>query len=255
MGRSPSEAVTDGQIITSDQMPQGMTYFRAYDKASSVPATEGGDSKTLDPDYTASIMIAKDSDGFGYVIGDYIRNKDTQEQMARYRQKPGPRDKTIEKQCLYDQAKYGNNTYAVLPQDPGQSGASEFQQASLKLQEAGVKVKKDPLPGNKSKAVRFDPFCVAVFNGTIFWVKDTFDAATWDYMMLELENFNPLTKNNGFHDDLVDCFSTAWATCQQTKVHKPRSLPSMSGSTQLSQMRQSMSGNSSSGRVSPLRTR
>lgn len=225
--------INEGNTITERDMPDGCLYFRAYDKASSVPSTEGGDSKTLDPDYSASILFAKDRAGYIYVMGNYIRKSDTQEQIARFRQKPGPRDRTIEEQCLFDQDNYGDRVYCILPQDPGQAGASEIQQASLALQKVGVKVKKDPSPSNKSKQLRFEPFCISAFNGNVFWVKDTFDKATWDYMLLELENFNPDIKNNGFHDDLVDCFSSAFAACNQTRVLKTFTPPSVSASTRL----------------------
>lgn len=210
--------VRPSQIIMEHEMPGDCIYYRAYDKASAVPVTEGGDSKTLDPDYTASILFAKSSSTNNiYVLGNYIRDKETQEQLARFRKKPGPRDDLIRDQCLIDRERYGDAVYCILPRDPGQAGDSEQEQAMKALSQYGILVKKDPSHGNKSKQVRFEPFCVQTYSDSVYWVKDTFDTSVWDYMLLELENFNPLLKNNGFHDDLVDCFSSAHACCIQSK--------------------------------------
>lgn len=228
------------QIIMEREMPDDCVYYRAYDKASSVPAREGGDSKTLDPDYSASILFAKSaSTGSIYVMGKYIRDSLTNEQLARFRKKPGPRDELIRDQCLLDIENFGDKVYCILPKDPGQAGASEQQQAMKELSKYGIKVKPDPTHGNKSKQVRFEPFCVQTYSDSIYWVKDTFDVAVWDYMLLELENFNPLMKNNGFHDDLVDCFSSAHGMCVANKIIKPFHVPSISADTRLAQFKSS----------------
>ena len=197
-----------------DREPFECTYIRAWDKASSKPAKEGGDSKQLDPDYTASILMAKDKNGFIYVMGNYVREKD-EVQRARFREKPGPRDYYIEQQAYLD----GSDILIYLPKDPGAAGEVEFQEAAKKLQNLGFTVYKDCQPSNKSKKIRFEPFAAACYAGNVFWVKSTFDPAIWDYMLLELENFDG-DKNNGYHDDLVDAFSTAYANLQQTIVYK-----------------------------------
>lgn len=212
------------QIV--DKPALGCKYYRAYDKAASKPAKEGGDSKQLDPDYTCSIMFAKDTDGFIYVMGDYRRDAEGK-QLARYREKPGPRDKLIEKQAFHD----GEDVLIVLPKDPGQAGASEFQESAKKLQQLGFTVLQDPSPSNKSKQLRFEPFAAACYTGNIFWVKSSFDPGVWDYMMLELENFNPLSKNNGFHDDLVDSFSTAYAICCKHRTLPSFTIPTINAPT------------------------
>lgn len=233
--------VRPSQIIMERDLPNDLEYFRAYDKASSVPVREGGDSKTLDPDYTCSIMFARSrSTSNIYVMGSYIRDKNTNEQLARFRKKPGPRDELIRDQCLYDIERYGDNVYCILPRDPAQAGESEQMQAMKALSLHGIKVKPDPSHGNKSKQTRFEPFCVQTYSDSIYWVKDTFDVSVWDYMLLELENFNPLMKNNGFHDDLVDCFSSAHAVCIKTKTHRPVPIPSTSARTKYHDMKKSM---------------
>jgi len=217
-------------VQVADKIPMGCSYYRSYDKAASKPAKEGGDSKQLDPDYTCSLLFAKDSDGFIYVAGNYRRDQEGK-QIARYREKPGPRDKFIEKQAFYD----GEDVRVILPKDPGQAGMSEFQESAKKLQQCGFVVIQDPSPSNKSKQLRFEPFAAACYTGNIYWVKSSFDPAVWDYMMLELENFNPLNKNNGFHDDLVDCCSTGYAVCSRHKVIPSFTLPTINAPTRFSQ--------------------
>jgi phage terminase large subunit-like protein len=188
-----------------------------------VPIKEGGDSKQKDPDYTASVMFARShSNKCTYIIGNYIRDQDGKE-LYRFRQKPVKRDQLIGEQALHDIQQFGENVYQILPRDPAQSGISEQLQSSLALQEIGVKVKNDESVSNSSKQTRFEPFCSAMGLGSIFWVKDSFYQATWDYILLELENFNPTIKNNGFHDDIVDCFSSCWATLQKTRLRRPMS--------------------------------
>lgn len=197
-----------------DKEPLGCTYVRCWDKASSKPAKEGGDSKQMDPDYTASIMFAKDKDNNIYVLGNYIRDKADQ-QIARIREKPGPRDLHIEKQSIFD----GTDVPVCLPCDPGAAGQVEHIESAKKLQALGFTVIRDNLPSNKSKKSRFEPFAAACFVGNVYWVKSSFDPQVWTYMLLELENFDG-DKNNGYHDDIVDCFSSAFSAVQKAVVYK-----------------------------------
>ena len=213
------------QIVPLSNVPLNSRYLRAWDKASSKPSKEGGDSKQLDPDYTASIKFAKDRNGFIYIMGDYVREGDGS-QRSRFREKPGVRDAYISEQAKKD----GDDVIIYLPKDPGQGGEVEFLEASKKLQAEGFTVKKDPSPSNKSKRFRFESFCSACYTGTIFWVKETFDPSVWDYMIMELENFDG-DKNNGYHDDLVDSFSTAYAGCIKEKVYVAAAIPRVSAPT------------------------
>ena len=206
-----------------DKVPLGCTYIRAWDKASSKPAKEGGTSKQLDPDYTASIKFGKDKDGNIYVMGDYVRDPDGN-QIARIRETPGPRDNHIEKQAYSD----GDDVVIIMPKDPGQAGVVEVAESSKKLQALGFTVKQDPSPPNKSKRLRFEPFVSACYVGNVYWVKSSFSPAVWDYMILELENFDG-DKNNGYHDDLVDVCSSAYTSCQKVKVFKVPHLPDING--------------------------
>lgn len=217
-------------IQLTDKLPIGCKAVRAYDKASSKPAKEGGDSKQLDPDYTASVKFYKDRDGFVYVTGNYQTDSQGR-QLARYREKPGPRDNLIEKQAFLD----GDDCTIYLPKDPGQAGAVEFAESAKKLQALGFIVKEDPTPINKSKRIRFEPFAAACYAGNVFWLKDTFDMEVWDYIMLELENFDGM-KNNGYKDDFVDAFATAYAACCKERIIQTPKIPTINAPTVRSQM-------------------
>ncbi len=212
---------------TVDHLPLGCNMVRAYDKASSKPAKEGGDSKQLDPDYTASIGMARcpKTDDI-YVFGNYKEDKDEQ-QRARFREGTGVRDQYIMEQAIHD----GDDVTIILPRDLGQGGVFEYKESSKVLAMAGFTVKQDPSVSNASKLKRFEPFVAACHNGHIKWVRSSFQTDVWDYMILELENFNPLAKNNGFHDDVVDSFSSAYCSIISKKVIRPYSMPSLAHAT------------------------
>lgn len=227
-------STVNGQIV--DAIPLGCRKYRAWDKAASKPAKEGGDSKTLDPDYTCSIGMAVNKNQDVFIFGDYAPDKEGK-QRARFREKPGLRDDFILEQCKFD----GDDVIQILPKDNGQGGLFEFKESAKKLQVEGFTVKQDPSISNASKAKRFDPFAAGCYIGQVYWVKSSFEPAVWDYMLLELENFNPLTKNNGFHDDLVDCFSSAYAVCKSKKIRGRFSGSSVAGgSSKLSSYKKSI---------------
>lgn len=223
-------SVTQGQIV--DHVPLGCSYLRAWDKASSKPESEGGDSKQRDPDYTASIGFAKSSSGYLYVYGNYVEDREGN-QRARFREKPGVREDYILAQCSLD----GEDTVQLLPSDGGQGGVFEYHESAKLLQNHGYLVKKDPSVATAAKAKRFDPFVSACHNKTVFWVKSSFSPEVWEYMMLELENFNQLSKNNGYHDDLVDCCSSAYKASVTARIFTAVPLPTLTAPTMLSRHR------------------
>lgn len=215
-----SRSSVEGQIVDSIPWESVVLNTRNWDKAASKPAKEGGDSKTLDPDYTASVGMTKLRNGDIIVYGGYVRDLEGN-QRARFRETPGKREEYILSQCAEDRS----NCIQILPRDNGQGGVFEAKESTKLLQSHGYSVRLDPSVSNASKSKRFDPFCCACFNKTVYWYRDSFDPDIWDYMMLELENFNQATKNNGFHDDLVDCFSTGFAVCNTVKTHRAFSMP------------------------------
>lgn len=216
------------QEIKSNELPKGIKWVRGYDKASTEPSKE---SSSYDPDYTASVKVGKCRDGNIYVAGDYIADEYGNDLM-RYRKKPGPRDELILRQAQYDT----DSVTIILARDPAQSGVIEFQESAKKLQAEGFIVKADPMPSNKSKYKRFEPFCAASHVGCVYFVVDTFHRKDLDYLYLELENFDG-DKNNGYKDDVLDSLSSSYNFIVRERVIRPFTPPSISAPTKLSQYR------------------
>lgn len=219
------------QEIRSTELPKGITWCRAYDKASTEPNKE---KSGYDPDYTASAKIGKDRDGNVYVAGDYICD-DQGRDLMRYRKKPGPRDELILKQAQYDT----DNVTVILARDPAQSGLVEYQESAKKLQYEGFIVKQDPMPSNKSKYKRFEPFCSLCHTGVVFFVTDSFDRNDLDYIYLELENFDG-DKNNGYKDDVLDSIASGVNYILRERTVKPFSLPDCTSPTRVNSYKSSI---------------
>lgn len=217
-------SLLQGNIV--DCLPLNCTLSRSWDKASSKPAKEGGDSKQLDPDFTASVGFGKHTDNVVYVFGDYKEDNEGM-QRSRFRENTGLRDDYILQQAKHDTP----DVKIILPRDLGQGGVFEYKESAKALQIEGFIVVQDPSVSNASKLKRFEPFVAACYNGNVKWVKSSFDPAVWDYMILELENFNPITKNNKYHDDIVDAFSSNFAYCMNTRSHAPPTLPDFDSPT------------------------
>lgn len=219
------------QEIRSSELPADITWARGYDKASTEPSKE---RSSYDPDYTASVKVGKSRNGDIYVCGDYIADEYGNDLM-RYRKKPGPRDELILRQAEYDTDK----VTIILAKDPAQSGVIEFQESAKKLQAEGFLVKADPMPSNKSKYKRFEPFCAMCHNGFVYFVTDTFHRKDLDYLYLELENFDG-DKNNGYKDDVLDALASTVNFIIRDNTFRAIPLPTMNQSTRLAQYRQSI---------------
>ena len=219
------------QEVKSTELPKDIIWARGYDKASTEPSKE---NSSYDPDYTASCMVGKSKNGDIYVAGNYIADEYGNDLM-RYRKKPGPRDELILRQAQYDTEK----VTIILARDPAQSGVIEFQESAKKLQAEGFIVKPDPMPSNKSKYKRFEPFCAMCHNGYVYFVEDTFHRKDLDYMYLELENFDG-DKNNGYKDDVLDALASTANYIIRDNTFRAIPLPTFSNDTKLSQYRKSL---------------
>lgn len=166
-----------------DRVPEGAAYARAWDKASSVPT-----DVNKYPDYTASTKMAKDSNGIFYIVGDHhpeATDGDTGI-YGKFRRLPGERDNIIQNQSKMD----GDDCTVIFSRDPAQAGDVEFLESAKKLQTEGFTVRADPMPGNKSKLKRFEPFSAACMNGQVRIVPSTFkNQATLEAFLKELEQF------------------------------------------------------------------
>lgn len=217
------------QEINSRDLPKDIKWCRSYDKASTEPNKE---VSGYDPDYTASVKVGKDKNGLIYIAGDYICDQEGRDLM-RYRKKPGPRDEIILEQAKYDTT----TTTIVLAKDPAQAGTFEYQESAKKLAQEGFIVKPDPMPSNKSKYKRFEPFCAYSHNGLVYFVKDTFNKADLDYLYLELENFDG-DKNNGYKDDVLDALASGVNFMLRERVYGPLYIPDINAPTKLSNYKQ-----------------
>lgn len=210
------------EVNVLPKVPNGSLRIRPYDLA----ATERSQAVKF-PDPTACIGMAKTSDGRIIIHGGY--HKDTYDDhygvQGQYCKRSGARDLQIIAQAEYD----GEDTIIVIPQDPAQSGKSLFESMCKTFSEAGFKVKKDPMPINKSKLTKFEPFATACENGLVYIVKDSFDKKTLDFIYKQLEAFNGERSTATRKDDFADVLASGFNFLNKAKVRKTYSLPSSSG--------------------------
>ena len=205
----------------ADVVPLNAKSVRAYDKAGT-ERTSG--NKT--PDFTATIKVSKDENGFYYLSGDYCPEfvddglYSTQTQ-GRFCKKAGERDLIIRKQAEYD----GDDVTIIFSVDPGQAGISEFVTSSRALLADGYVVEKDPTPGNKSKITRFSPFAQLAQQGFVYIVKSSFDPKTYEALMKELESFNGERSTTSRKDDWVDAVSSGVNYLEKTEVIRAIVMP------------------------------
>lgn len=212
-----------------DVLPSNMTFVRAYDKAGT---ERSSGNKT--PDFTAGIKVGRDQDGNYYLIGDYHEDfKDTGEwntgTEGRFCKKAGERDNIIKKQAKHD----GDDVVIVFSVDPGQAGISEFTTSSRELISMGYTVDKDPTPGNKAKLTRFSPFANLAQNGFVKILKKSFDLATYEALMKELESFDGLRSTGSRKDDWVDAISSGVNYMEKHDIIRAVVMPKIHAPTML----------------------
>ncbi len=94
-----------------------------------------------------------------------------------------------------------------------------------------------------AKALRFSPFCSAAEQGLVFILKDTFKSEhTLELFLTELEYMEEGFKSTSkIHDDWTDAVGDCFSYLQQTKIHKPVSIPIFNNSqTPYSRMKNTM---------------
>lgn len=214
-----------GWLTKVDNIPINSARCRAWDKASSEPS-----EVERKPDFTASVGMAKDKDGFYYIYGGYSQDqKDPESEVfGKFRKRPGERDILIKNQALFD----GSDIHQVLPVDPGAAGKVEYQESSKKLISEGVVVKSDPMPGNKSKLKRFEPFSSAAQNGLVRIVESSFiNKKTLEAFYKELESFNGERSTRERKDDWADACASAFNYINEAKVIPPFTLPQLNANS------------------------
>ncbi|HDR2377088.1 TPA: terminase family protein [Enterobacter asburiae] len=202
-------------------LPLGVTSVRPYDKA----GTERTSGNRY-PDFTASIKVSKDSDGFYYLSGDYCPEfvddgQYSTQTQGRFCKKAGERDVIIRKQAHYD----GDDVVIIFSVDPGQAGISEFTTSSRELLAEGFVVERDPTPGNKSKLTRFTPFAKLAQSGMVRIVRSSFDAKTYEALMTELEKFNGERSTTTRKDDWADAVASGINYLEKNEIVRPVVIP------------------------------
>lgn len=193
---------------------------RSWDKAATEPS-----EVYRQPDYTASVKVWKDTEGYFYLTGNYISDafddKDN-EVLGRFRKRVGDRDKMILKQSQLD----GTDCKVVFPVDPGAAGKTEFENSAKALAQHGFIVKKDPMPPQKSKLMRFLPFASAAENGLVRIVEHTFNHKTLEAFYTELEKFDGEPSTELRKDDWADCTASGFNYMAKELVVPSFTVPS-----------------------------
>lgn len=216
-----------------DKKPFGCTEVRAWDLASSEPS-----DKNRHPDATTSIKMLKTSDNEIVIVGDYDPDSEDPKTKTKGRlfQRPGQRDTSIIRQSKLD----GEDCVVVIPKDPAAAGAVAFRELSKKIMAEGFSVKEDPMPSNKSKLKKFEPFSSAAQNGLISIVESTFSRETLEHVYKELEIFDGERSTSSKKDDIPDSAASCYNYIVRAKVHKAHKIPKATNTTQLSKMKAQM---------------
>lgn len=218
-------------LVEVNGIPENTFSCRSYD----LSATERSQVNKY-PDFTASIMVSRDTEGYTYLSGNYCPEFYDEETQAHGRlcKRVGERDNIISKQAQHD----GQDVFLVFPIDPGAAGKHQYTEMSKRFIDEGFFVKSDPIPSNKSKLTRFLPFANAAENGLVRIVKNTFDPVTYSALMKELEAFNGERSTSTRKDDYVDSLATGFnflaAEYGNLAVAVP--LPTINAPTMLSGM-------------------
>lgn len=226
-----SNYVTRGMVKKAPVVPHNAKRVRSWDKAGVEPS-----DVNRYPDFTACIGMAKDTEGYYYIYGNFHEDNhdDNSEVYGKFRKRVGVRDQLILKQALYD----GDDVEVILPQDPGAAGVSEYEESAKKLLEKGISCKSDPMPSNKSKVTKFSPFASACENGLVYIVESTFpNKITLDKFWKEIESFDGERSTGTKKDDVPDTVATGFNYLAKKKVLVPFSLPKVSAPTKYSQMK------------------
>lgn len=183
--------------------------LRGYDLAAS-PEPDAN-STNRSPDYTAGVLLSRDSLGTYYI-----------EHVDRYRKRSGEVIQRMIDTAMYD----GFDTVVGVPRDGGSGGVSYHQYMVRVLSEHGITTRTDKVSGHAGKLQRFLPFASLCEAGNVKVVRGEWN----DTFLDELENFEPNTRT-AKKDDQVDAVATAFNLIAKT-MHMPSfSLPDLSRSS------------------------
>ncbi len=192
-------------VTMIDEIPRDkkITWVRSYDLA----ATEESEVNR-DPDYTAGVLMGRDTMGMYYIADVYRFRKNTNQVME-----------AIIRTSRTD----GLDVVVTLPKDTGAGGKASHVFFSRYLAEHGISVKGVQMSGFSSKLNRFLPFASLAEGGSVCVLK-----ADWnDEYFTELENFVPLKRNQ--HDDMLDATSDAFNILSKESSIPTFQIPNLTG--------------------------
>lgn len=218
-------------LINCDKVPEDAVCCRSYDMAYTQPS-----DINRYPDYTASVKWYKCSQGYYYLCGDYLPDfKDEGEEIiGRVRKRAGERDTLMMAQANLD----SEDCIIVIPKDPA-GGQVAYETMAKTFTEAGFRIDADPMPSNKSKLTRFQPFATAAQNGLIRVVRDSFpNKKTLDKLLAELEAFDGERSTASKKDDWADATASGFNyMATKIRVRKPIPIPQINSPTRLVEYR------------------
>jgi len=230
-----SQAFSRSSLIKLDKRPLDCQEFRAWDFASEEPS-----DKNRHPDFTTSIKFLKNKrTGDITIVGEYEpESQDPKTKVyGKYRLRSGARDKAILRQAHYD----GDDCVMVLAVDPASSGKFQYQQQSKFFGAEGFIVKPDPMPNNKSKMKKAEPFLTAVQNGLVSIVESSFsNKETLEAFYKELEMFDGERSTTTKKDDIPDVCASCWNMAISVKTHRPMRQPTNNSTTSLSEYKKTV---------------
>lgn len=171
-------------------VPIGSKYARGWDTASEVP-----NENNKYPDFTASVKMAKSQEGNYYICGGH-----------RFQKRPGERDAEI----ITTGQRDGVDCTLVQAIDPGAAGKVQYREFAKKGSNNGLVVRADPMPNNKSKLKRFEPFSSACQNGLVYIVESTFEPEQLKQFYKECEEFDGERSTARRKDDFPDSAATVF---------------------------------------------
>lgn len=181
--------------------PADSLIARGWDTAAGVPEP----SKGYDPDYTVGVKMAKCRSGYYYILG-----------MERFREMSGARDKRI----LSTGNRDGEDCAVVMAQDAGAAGKFQYEEFAKKASQEGLNCKPDPMPTNKSKLIRYEPFSTACQNGLVYIVESNFEKGDLEQFYVENEAFNGERSTRTRRDDIPDSGASTYNYLADNRVIK-----------------------------------
>jgi phage terminase large subunit-like protein len=209
----------------ADQIPLKAYTVRAYDLA----GTEPSDQNTH-PDFTASIKVSKDLNGYYYISGDFhdMTKEHNLSYKGMFRKRSGERNQIMLQQAAMD----GDDVHIILPQDPNSAGKAQFEDMVKFFMQHGYIVKKDPIAITKSKLQKFEIAASLISNGLVYIVESSFDKVTLEAYYKAWESFTGERSTKLYKDDATDCLSTAIAFLAKEQVIPSFTLPTLSKSNE-----------------------